>query len=131
MSVNLRMLMGVIVGTFLFPQACSVRHAGQPEPAAATAGCTVLADARLEEPLLTIAQEYLQRTQAEITIRFLPEAELTPLVEKTVRKAGLQDRVSFVLGDAQKLPFDDDSAPTCWRPDSSTTAASGSKSARA
>ncbi|MDY6987563.1 MAG: methyltransferase domain-containing protein [Thermodesulfobacteriota bacterium] len=33
-----------------------------------------------------------------------------PLFEKRMREAGLQDRVSFVLGDAQKMPFADDYA---------------------
>lgn len=33
-----------------------------------------------------------------------------PLFEKNVREAGLEDRVRFVLGDAQKLPFPDDYA---------------------
>ena len=33
-----------------------------------------------------------------------------PLFEKRIREAGLDQRVSFVLGDAQKLPFADNSA---------------------
>ncbi len=33
-----------------------------------------------------------------------------PLFDKNVRAAGLEDRVRFVLGDAQKLPFPDDHA---------------------
>jgi ubiquinone/menaquinone biosynthesis C-methylase UbiE len=33
-----------------------------------------------------------------------------PLFEKRIREAGLQDRISFVLGDAQKMPFPDDYA---------------------
>lgn len=37
-----------------------------------------------------------------------PDAK--PLFEKRMKKAGLSDRVSFVVGDAQKLPFPDDHA---------------------
>ncbi len=37
-----------------------------------------------------------------------PDAK--PMFEKRIRKAGLQDRVSFVLGDAQRMPFPDDYA---------------------
>jgi len=48
------------------------------EPAA----CKVLADNRLADPLRTIAKEYTRRTQIEVTIRFLPEAELNALVQK-------------------------------------------------
>ncbi|MDY6951680.1 MAG: class I SAM-dependent methyltransferase, partial [Thermodesulfobacteriota bacterium] len=33
-----------------------------------------------------------------------------PLFEKRIREANLQDRVSFVLGDAQEMPFPDDYA---------------------
>jgi len=36
--------------------------------------------------------------------------DVQPLFEKTVRRAGLAERISFVLGDAQKMPFPDDSA---------------------
>ncbi len=38
------------------------------------------------------------------------DAGAKPLFEERMRKAGLADRVSFVLGDAQELPFEDDSA---------------------
>ena len=38
------------------------------------------------------------------------DANVKPLFEANVRKAGLQDRISFVLGDAQKMPFPDDTA---------------------
>lgn len=38
------------------------------------------------------------------------DADMKPLFEKRVREAGLQDRLSFVTGDAQQLPFEDDSA---------------------
>ena len=38
------------------------------------------------------------------------DADMKPLFEKRVREAGLQDRLRFVTGDAQDLPFDDDSA---------------------
>jgi len=37
-----------------------------------------------------------------------PDAK--PIFEKRMREAGLDKRVSFVVGDAQKLPFDDDYA---------------------
>ncbi len=37
-------------------------------------------------------------------------ADMKPLFEKRIREAGLQDRVSFVVGDAQKMPFPDDYA---------------------
>lgn len=37
-----------------------------------------------------------------------PDAK--PLFEKRIREAGLEKRVSFVLGDAQKMPFPDDYA---------------------
>ncbi len=32
------------------------------------------------------------------------------LARRTVREAGLQDRISFVVGDVHKMPFADDSA---------------------
>ena len=38
------------------------------------------------------------------------DPDMKPLFEKRVREAGLADRVRFVVGDAQKLPFEDDSA---------------------
>jgi len=38
------------------------------------------------------------------------DPDVKPLFEKRIREAGLQKRVSFVLGDAQKLPFPDDYA---------------------
>ena len=38
------------------------------------------------------------------------DADMKPLFEKRINEAGLQDRASFVQGDAQELPFDDDYA---------------------
>ncbi len=38
------------------------------------------------------------------------DPDMQPLFEKRVREAGLQDRLSFVTGDAQQLPFEDDYA---------------------
>jgi ubiquinone/menaquinone biosynthesis C-methylase UbiE len=38
------------------------------------------------------------------------DAEAQPLFEKRIREAGLEDRVSFVRGDAQQMPFADDYA---------------------
>ncbi len=38
------------------------------------------------------------------------DPDMKPLFEKRIRKASLQDRVSFVVGDAQKMPFRDDYA---------------------
>ena len=38
------------------------------------------------------------------------DPDMQPLFEKRMREAGLEDRVSFVKGDAQKLPFPDDYA---------------------
>lgn len=38
------------------------------------------------------------------------DADMQPLFERRMREAGLEDRVSFVEGDAQKLPFPDDYA---------------------
>lgn len=38
------------------------------------------------------------------------DPDMKPLFEQRVREVGLQDRLSFVTGDAQALPFDDDSA---------------------
>ena len=38
------------------------------------------------------------------------DADAKPLFEKRIREAGLQDRVSFVVGDAQAMPFPDDYA---------------------
>jgi len=38
------------------------------------------------------------------------DADMKPLFEKRAREAGFQDRLSFVAGDAQDLPFEDDSA---------------------
>ena len=35
---------------------------------------------------------------------------MKPLFDKRILEAGLQKRARFVEGDAQKLPFDDDSA---------------------
>jgi ubiquinone/menaquinone biosynthesis C-methylase UbiE len=49
--------------------------------------------------------------RSEFTIIGLDiDPDMKPLFEKTIRKVGLQDRVSFVLGDAQKMPFPDDYA---------------------
>ena len=44
--------------------------------------CTVLADKRVEEPLRTIAKEYAFRTGSEVSLRFLPVAEVEALVQK-------------------------------------------------
>lgn len=38
------------------------------------------------------------------------DPDMKPLFEKRIREANLQDRVRFVVGDAQQLPFEDDSA---------------------
>jgi ubiquinone/menaquinone biosynthesis C-methylase UbiE len=38
------------------------------------------------------------------------DPQMKPLFEKRVREAGLQDRLRFVTGDAQKMPFPDDYA---------------------
>jgi len=38
------------------------------------------------------------------------DADMKPLFERRVREAKLQDRLSFVTGDAQDLPFEDDYA---------------------
>jgi len=38
------------------------------------------------------------------------DPDMKPLFEKRVREAGLGDRLSFVVGDAQKMPFPDDYA---------------------
>jgi len=38
------------------------------------------------------------------------DPDVKPMFEEKMRKAGLEKRVSFVLGDAQQLPFKDDSA---------------------
>lgn len=38
------------------------------------------------------------------------DPDMKPLFEKRVREAGLEDRLRFVTGDAQKLPFPDDYA---------------------
>ena len=38
------------------------------------------------------------------------DPDMKPLFEKRVREAGLQDRLRFVTGDAQKMPFPDDYA---------------------
>jgi len=38
------------------------------------------------------------------------DPDMKPLFEKRVREAGLQDRLSFVTGDAQDMPFEDDYA---------------------
>lgn len=38
------------------------------------------------------------------------DPQMKPLFEKRIREAGLQDRVSFAVGDAQKLPFPDNHA---------------------
>ncbi len=44
--------------------------------------CKVLADKRVEEPLRTIAKEYAFRTGSEVSLRFLPVAEIDALVQK-------------------------------------------------
>lgn len=38
------------------------------------------------------------------------DADMQPLFERRIREAGLQERIRFVEGDAQELPFEDDSA---------------------
>jgi len=38
------------------------------------------------------------------------DAEMKPLFDKRVREAGFQDRIRFVAGDAQELPFEDNYA---------------------
>lgn len=49
--------------------------------------------------------------RADFTIIGLDiDPQMRPLFEKRIREAGLEDRVSFVLGDAQKMPFPDDYA---------------------
>jgi len=49
--------------------------------------------------------------RSNFTIKGLDiDPEAKPLFEKRIREAGLQDRVSFVLGDAQEMPFPDDYA---------------------
>ena len=40
----------------------------------------------------------------------LVDAEMKPLFDKRVRDAGLEDRIRFVAGDAQQMPFPDDYA---------------------
>jgi ubiquinone/menaquinone biosynthesis C-methylase UbiE len=82
MSANLPTIAGLIAGTVLLPLAWNDCRAGQPEASPEANACIVLADGRLEEPLSAIAREYQRRTQTKITLRFLPEAELAPLVEK-------------------------------------------------
>jgi len=53
--------------------------------------------------------ELAKRTEFEIIgLDINPDAK--PLFEKRIRQAGLEKRVSFVLGDAQKMPFPDDYA---------------------
>ena len=49
--------------------------------------------------------------RSELTIIGLDiDPDVQPLFEKRIAQAGLQDRVSFVVGDAQQLPFPDDYA---------------------
>jgi len=49
--------------------------------------------------------------RSDLTILGLDiDGDMKPLFEKRINEAGLQDRVSFVCGDAQELPFDDDYA---------------------
>ena len=38
------------------------------------------------------------------------DPDMKPLFEKRIREAGFQDRIRFVVGDAQQLPFEDDYA---------------------
>jgi ubiquinone/menaquinone biosynthesis C-methylase UbiE len=38
--------------------------------------------------------------------------DMKPLFEKRMREAGLQERMSFVVGDAQKMPFPTDVTST-------------------
>jgi len=56
-----------------------------------------------------LAVELARRSKFKIVgLDIDPDAR--PYFEKTVRAAGFEDRISFVEGDAQKLPFPDDSA---------------------
>ena len=49
--------------------------------------------------------------RSNFTIKGLDiDPEAKPLFEKRIREAGLQDRVSFILGDAQDMPFPDNYA---------------------
>jgi len=46
--------------------------------------------------------------RSELTIVGLDiDPDMKPIFERRIRAAGLQDRVSFIVGDAQKLPFPD------------------------
>jgi ubiquinone/menaquinone biosynthesis C-methylase UbiE len=52
-----------------------------------------------------------RRKGSDLTIIGLDiDPDMKPLFEKTIREAGFQDRASFVLGDAQEMPFPDDYA---------------------
>lgn len=56
-----------------------------------------------------LAVELAQRSEFKV-IGLDIDPDQKPLFEKRIREAGLAERVSFVLGDAQKLPFADNSA---------------------
>jgi len=53
--------------------------------------------------------ELAKRTKLTITGLDI-DADMKPLFEQKIREAGFQDRVRFVVGDAQELPFPDDFA---------------------
>ena len=53
--------------------------------------------------------ELAKRSEFEI-VGLDIDGEMQPLFEKRMREAGIEERVSFVEGDAQKLPFPDDYA---------------------
>lgn len=56
-----------------------------------------------------LAVELAKRSEFRIIGLDIDPAQ-KPLFEQRIREAGLRGRVSFVLGDARKLPFPDDSA---------------------
>ena len=56
-----------------------------------------------------LAAELAQRSEFKI-IGLDIDPDQKPLFEKRIKEAGLDERVSFVLGDAQELPFPDNSA---------------------
>lgn len=53
--------------------------------------------------------ELAQRSKLTITGLDI-DPDMKPLFQKRVRQAGLEDRLKFVTGDAQKMPFPDDYA---------------------
>jgi len=56
-----------------------------------------------------LAVELAQRSEFKI-IGLDIDPDQKPLFEKRIKEAGLEERASFVLGDAQELPFPDNSA---------------------